>query len=108
LAKTLMLEMTEARRRQGRQGMRWLDSITYAMGMNWSKLQEMVKDSKATRAVVHRVSKSQKTQLSYRTTTTTKVIKTSNSNSCFKMTRKKKQEAFKYNGVNTFKGGISF
>lgn len=107
MAKTLMLEMTEARRRQGRQGMRWLESITYSMGMNWSKLQEMLKDSKATRAVVHRVSKSQKTQLSYRTTTT-KVIKTSNSNSCFKMTRKKKQEAFKYNGVNTFKGGISF
>ena len=103
-----MLGKIEGKRIKGQQRVRWLDSITYSMDMNSSKLQEMVKDSKASRAVVHRVSKSQKTQLSYRTTTTTKVIKTSNSNSCFKMTRKKKQEAFKYNGVNTFKGGVSF
>ena len=57
--------------------MKCLDSTTYSMDMNLSKLQEMVKGSKAWCAIVHGVSKSQ-TQLRYRTTTKTKVIKTSN------------------------------
>ena len=39
-----MLEMTEARRRQGRQGMRWLESITYSMHMKLSKFQDIVED----------------------------------------------------------------
>ena len=44
---------------QGRQRMRWLDSITDLMDMNLSKLWEMVKDREARLAVVHGVTKSQ-------------------------------------------------
>ena len=43
--------------------MRWLDSITDAMDMNLSKLQEIVKDRGAWHAVVHGVAKS-RTELS--------------------------------------------
>ena len=42
--KTLMLGKIEGRRRRGRQGMRWLDGITDSVGMNLSKLQEMVQE----------------------------------------------------------------
>ena len=51
LEKTLMLGKTEGRRGQKR--MRWLDSITDSMGMNLSKLQEIVKDSEAWRAAIN-------------------------------------------------------
>ena len=44
LEKTLMLGRIEGGRRSGRQRMRWLDSITYSMAMNLSKLQEIVED----------------------------------------------------------------
>ena len=57
LEKTLMLGKIEGRRRRGRQRMKWLDSITHSMGMNLSKLQEVVKDRGAWHAAVHRVTK---------------------------------------------------
>ena len=58
-----MLGKTEGTRRRGQQRMRWLDSIIDSMGMNLSKLQEIVKDRGACHAAVHGVSKSQ-TQVS--------------------------------------------
>ena len=58
LEKTLMLGKTEGRRRRKRQRMRWLDSITYSMNVNLSKLLEIVEDRGDWHAVVHGVAES--------------------------------------------------
>ena len=54
-----MLGKIAGRRRRGQQRMRWLDDLIDAMDMSLSKLWKIVKDRKAWRAAVHRVTESQ-------------------------------------------------
>ena len=60
LEKTLMLGKIEGRRRRGWQQMKWLDSMTNSLDMNWSKLQEIVEDMEAWWTAVHGVTESLK------------------------------------------------
>ena len=59
MEKTLILGKIEGKRRIGWQKRKWLDSITDSRDMNLSKLQKIVKDKEAWRAVVHGVAKNQ-------------------------------------------------
>ena len=52
-----MLGKIEGKRRRGWQRMRWLESITDSVGMNLSKLREIVKDREGWHNAVHRVVK---------------------------------------------------
>ena len=58
LEKTLMLGKIEDKRRKGWQRMGWLGSITNSMGMNLSKLWEIVEDREAWCAAIHEVTNS--------------------------------------------------
>ena len=58
LEKTLMLGKIISRRRRGQQRIRWLDGITDSTDISLSKLLEILKDRKAWRAEVHRITKS--------------------------------------------------
>ena len=58
LEKSLILGKIEGRRGRGHQRMRWLDSITDAMDVNFGKFWEMVRDREAWYGAVHGVIKS--------------------------------------------------
>ena len=61
LEKTLMQEKIESKRR-GQQRMRWLDSVSNSMVMSLSKVLELVMDSEAWHAAVHRLTNSHTTE----------------------------------------------
>ena len=55
--KTLMLGLTEGRRRRGQQRMRWLDGLSDSMDVSLSRLQELVMGRDAWHAAVHGIAK---------------------------------------------------
>ena len=59
LEKTLMLGKIEGKRRRRLHRMRWLDSITDSIDMNFNKLWEIVEDRGAWNAAIHRAARTQ-------------------------------------------------
>ena len=55
-----MLGKIEGRRRKGCQRMRWLDGITDSMGMNLSKVREIVQEQEAWNVAVCGFTKGQR------------------------------------------------
>ena len=49
----------EDKKKRGKQRVRWLDSITNSLDMNWSELQKIAKDREAWQVAVHGVTKFQ-------------------------------------------------
>ena len=56
--KTLMMEKIEGKRRRRWQRIRWLDSMTNSMGMNLSRLWDIVKEREAWHPAVYMVAES--------------------------------------------------
>ena len=74
LEKTLMLGKIESKRIRVQQRIRWLDSITVSVDLNFSKLQEIVEDRETWCAAVRGVAKSRTRLSKWSTTSTSKLV----------------------------------